>query len=103
MPALVDRLPTIMIEVRELLREEWPDYAEFLDVEQDEVVMAAKAFMEVLIEIAESPAGAFPHGTEFGPQVELFEEIGRMEWQEGRDLTTLLSAYQLGARVAWHS
>jgi hypothetical protein len=101
-PALVDRLPAIMIEVRELLREEWPDYAEFLDVEQDEVVMAAKAFMEVLIEIAESPAGAFPHGTELGPQVELFEEIGRMEWQEGRDLTTLLSAYQLGARVAWH-
>lgn len=101
-PALVDRLPTIMIEVRELLREEWPDYAEFLDAEQDEVVMAAKAFMEVLIEIAESPAGASPHGTEFGPQVELFEEIGRMEWQEGRELTTLLSAYQLGARVAWH-
>jgi hypothetical protein len=101
-PALVERLPSILTEVQGLLREEWPDYAEFLAHEQDEVTMAAKAFMEVLIEIAESPAGAFPGGTDFGPQVELFEEIGRMEWQEGRDLTTLLSAYQLGARVAWH-
>ncbi|MFD0744957.1 hypothetical protein ACFQ1L_26430 [Phytohabitans flavus] len=32
----------------------------------------------------------------------LFEEIGRAQWREGRDLSALLSAYQLGARVAWH-
>ena len=31
----------------------------------------------------------------------MFEEIGRLQWQEGKDLTTLLAAYQLGARVAW--
>lgn len=101
-PALVERLPAILVEVQELLREEWPDYAEFLAHEQDEVTVAAKAFMEVLIEIADSPAGSSPTGTDFGPQVELFEEIGRTQWQDGMDLTTLLSAYQLGARVAWH-
>ncbi|HKE66297.1 MAG TPA: helix-turn-helix domain-containing protein [Micromonosporaceae bacterium] len=101
-PALVDRLPAILTEVRELMADEWPDYAEFLRHEQDDVVQAAKAFMEVLIEIAESDVGAFPRGPEPGPQVELFEEIGRIQWREGRDLTTLLSAYQLGARVAWH-
>jgi hypothetical protein len=32
----------------------------------------------------------------------LFEEIGRAQWQLGRELTSLLSAYQIGARVAWH-
>ena len=101
-PALVERLPAILTEVRELMADEWPDYADFLAHEQDEVVLAAKAFMEVLVEIAESDIGAFPRGMEPGPQVELFEEIGRIQWQEGRDLTTLLSAYQLGARVAWH-
>jgi len=34
--------------------------------------------------------------------VTLFEEIGRIQWREGRELSTLLSAYQVGARVAWH-
>jgi hypothetical protein len=100
-PALVDRLPAILTEVRELMADEWPDYADFLAHEQDDVALAAKAFMEVLVEIAESDVEAFPRDAEFGP-VDLFEEIGRIEWREGRDLTTLLSAYQLGARVAWH-
>jgi hypothetical protein len=101
-PTLVDRLPHILTEVRELLTEEWPDYAEFLAHEQDEVAVAAKAFMQYLIEIAERPEGAFARGIESGPQVALFEEIGRIQWREGRDLTTLLGAYQVGARVAWH-
>jgi hypothetical protein len=34
---------------------------------------------------------------------ELFEEIGRIQWRQGRDLTALLAAYQVGARVFWHS
>src|SRR5262245_50532988 len=46
-PTLVDRLPAILTEVRELMADEWPDYAEFLRHEQDDVVQAAKAFMEV--------------------------------------------------------
>jgi len=104
-PTLVDRLPYILTEVRDLLSEEWPDYAEFLAHEQAEVAVAAKAFMGYLIEIAEQPPGALQRGVEdrvAGPQVALFEEIGRIQWREGRDLTTLLSAYQVGARVAWH-
>lgn len=101
-PALVERLPAILTEVRELLVDDWPDYAEFLAHEQDEVALAARAFMEVLVEIATSDADQFARDTESGPQIELFEEIGRIQWREGRELTTLLSAYQLGARVAWH-
>lgn len=99
-PRMVDRLPHILAEVRELLTEDWPDYAEFLAHEQDEVAIAATAFMRHLIEIAEQPETSFAR-IEAGPQVALFEEIGRIQWREGRDLTTLLGAYQVGARVAW--
>jgi hypothetical protein len=35
------------------------------------------------------------------PELEAFEEVGRLEWREGRSLGTLLSAYRAGARVAW--
>ncbi|WP_345635263.1 PucR family transcriptional regulator [Rugosimonospora acidiphila] len=103
-PALVERLPRLLGEVRELLTEEWPDYARFLADEQDEVAVAAEAFMHWLVEIAEQglTQPAEDAGPEAGAQVALFEEIGRIQWREGRDLTTLLSAYQVGARVAWH-
>lgn len=103
-PALVDRLPRLLGEVRELLTEEWPDYARFLADEQDEVAVAAETFMHWLVEIAEQGLAEPAHdaGPDAGAQVALFEEIGRIQWREGRDLTTLLSAYQVGARVAWH-
>jgi hypothetical protein len=103
-PALVDRLPRLLGEVRDLLTEEWPDYAQFLAAEQDEVTVAAEAFMHWLVEIAERGLSGPSHrtGPEAGAQMALFEEIGRIQWREGRDLSTLLSAYQVGARVAWH-
>jgi PucR-like helix-turn-helix protein len=100
-PALDDRLPQILSEVREQFSTELPDYAEFLAHDQDEVTIAAKAFLRWLVEMAEHPAESLANG-EQGPQAALFEEIGREQWREGRDLTTLLSAYQVGARVAWH-
>ncbi|HEY1484938.1 MAG TPA: helix-turn-helix domain-containing protein [Micromonosporaceae bacterium] len=85
--------------MREQFSKELPDYAEFLDQDQDEVAIAAKAFLRWLVEMAEHPPTV---GEEPAPQVALFEEIGRDQWREGRDLTALLSAYQVGARVAWH-
>ena len=96
------RLPRILDEVQQRFGAEWPDYADFLSREQDEVRAAAREFLRQLIEIVEQPDGAptGPHDT--SPQTLLFEEIGRVQWREGRDLTTLLSAYQVGARVAWH-
>jgi hypothetical protein len=103
-PKLVERLPHLLAEVGRLLRDEWPDYAEFLAEEHDEVSVAAEAFMHWLVQIAEQGRSEMPRetGEEHGAQMALFEEIGRMEWREGRDLSTLLSAYQVGARVAWH-
>jgi len=98
-PALDARLPQILSEVRDQFASVWPDYAEFLSEEQDEVTFAAKAFLQWLVEIAENPPDP---DDDTSPQSALFEEIGRAQWREGRDLTTLLSAYQVGARVAWH-
>jgi PucR C-terminal helix-turn-helix domain len=100
-PALVQRLPSLLNEVRELLSDEWPDYAKFLADEQDEVTVAAEAFMRWLVDIAQQGLANDPV-PQPGPQVALFEEIGRIQWREGRDVSTLLSAYQVGARVAWH-
>lgn len=102
MSALDERLPEILIEVREQFRAEWPDYAEFLTHEQDEVAAAAKEFLRCLVDIVVHPEDSSPGNAYAVPQSILFEEIGRIQWREGRDLTTLLSAYQMGARVAWH-
>jgi hypothetical protein len=103
-PALLGRLPRLLDEVRRQLAAEWPDYAEFLAEEHAEVAEAAKGFMRWLVEFAEvylsePPGDLIP--TPSTP-VALFEEIGRVQWREGRELSTLLSAYQVGARVAWH-
>src|SRR5262245_58567303 len=100
-PALVQRLPHLLNEVRDLLAEDWPDYAKFLDEEQAEVAVAAEVFLRGLVDIAQQGLANDPV-PQAGPQVALFEEIGRIQWREGRDVSTLLSAYQVGARVAWH-
>jgi hypothetical protein len=101
-PALEARLPQILDEVREHFRADWPDYADFLSHEQDEVVAAASAFLHRLIELVEQAGDLRASETPPSPESPLFEEIGREQWREGRELTTLLSAYQVGARVAWH-
>ena len=101
-PALHEHLPDILAEVRERLRSGWPDYAEFLDHEQGEVTTAARAFLTWLVETADGRDEAVTAEADLAPHGALFEEIGRLQWEEGRELTSLLSAYQLGARVAWH-
>ena len=103
-PALIERLPHLLDEVRRLLSTDWPDYARFLAEQQPEVEAAAEGFIRWLVEFAEEylsepPGELIPTPT---TPAALFEEIGRVQWREGRDLSTLLSAYQVGARVAWH-
>jgi hypothetical protein len=103
-PALVERVPHLLGEVTRLLAAEWPDYAQFLAEEHDEVSVAAEAFLHDLVRTAKQDLSELPRDPvpEPGAQRALFEEIGRIQWREGRDLSTLLSAYQVGARVAWH-
>ena len=54
-PVLHAQLPAILTEVREQFRGDWPEYAEFLDDEQDEVTTAARAFLTWLVELADHP------------------------------------------------
>lgn len=102
--ALLARVPAVLEEVSTALLTEWPDYARFVDANRTEVAVAAHHALHRLVavssEIAADPevTGEYPSG--FGEQ-ELFEEIGRTQWREGRDVSTLLSAFQLGARVFW--
>lgn len=95
-PALSDRLPVLLAEVRSALRDEWPDYAGFLVEHDSEVGVAADAALRRLVMLAAA------HRIEEGVDTDLFEEIGRIQWREGRDLSALLAAFQVGARVCWH-
>jgi hypothetical protein len=99
-PALNDHLPAILSEVREHFRSDWPDYAEYLAHEQGEVTAAVRAFLTSLVEVAEQPGGAAGDG-DAAPHIPLFEGIGRLQFRENRDLSSLLAAYQVGGRVAW--
>ncbi|WP_344412627.1 helix-turn-helix domain-containing protein [Pseudonocardia ailaonensis] len=101
--ALLARVPAVLEEVSAALLSEWPDYARFLDANRAEVAVAADHALHQLVAAGSGAqdsglVGAFPPG--FGEE-ELFEEIGRAQWREGRDVSTLLSAFQLGARVFW--
>ncbi|WP_033289579.1 PucR family transcriptional regulator [Amycolatopsis jejuensis] len=94
------RLPAILNEVRDQLVEDHPDYAEFLTEELADIVTASAGFVRRLIDVAAEPDERLP---EFGSGVEqvVFEEIGRTQYRQGRRVTSLLSAYRVGARVAW--
>ncbi len=96
---LHDQLPAILTEVREQFRADWPDYAEFLNHEQGEVTTAARAFLTWLVELADHTGAAAD--LEAAPHIALFESIGRLQVREGRELSSVLSAYQVGGRVAW--
>ncbi|QRP43394.1 CdaR family transcriptional regulator [Amycolatopsis sp. FDAARGOS 1241] len=94
------RMPAILNEVRDQLVEQHPDYAAFLTKELAEIVTASTGFVRRLINLAEEPDEDLP---ELGSGVEqvVFEEIGRTQFRQGRRVTSLLSAYRVGARVAW--
>ncbi|TVT09581.1 PucR family transcriptional regulator [Amycolatopsis bartoniae] len=104
--ATAERLPRMLDDVTRLLSHDWPDYADFIVTERDEVLVSANMFLHRLMKMAkwditELPGVSDPPPEQLSEQP-LFEEIGRAQWQQGRDLTSLLSAYQIGARVAWH-
>jgi hypothetical protein len=102
-PTLTAELPSILDEVVALLHAEWPDYAAFLAEDTEDILRTAEVALLHLITIAEQvprgePVASGAVGLAESP---LFEEVGRVEWREGRSLGTLLSAYRAGARVAW--
>jgi len=99
LPGLMDELPDVLDEVVGLLREEWPDYAAFLADDPAGVTETAQAALRRLVALAEGALASA--GQPSVDEGELFEELGRIEWREGRPLSSLQSAYRTGARVAW--
>jgi PucR-like helix-turn-helix protein len=99
-PSLGDHLPAILSDVREQFRSQWPEYADFLAHEEAEVTTAAEAFLTRLVQLA-GVREASGDAAEAPAHIALFEGIGRLQCREGKDLSTLLAAYQVGGRVAW--
>jgi hypothetical protein len=103
LPMLTAELPLMVDEVVELLMDEWPDYAKFVAEDPDDSLRIAEIALLRLVKIAErlahdrTPAPAFEDIAEY----QAFEEVGRLEWRDGRSLASLMSAYRAGARVAW--
>jgi hypothetical protein len=96
LPALSARLPRLLDDVQDALIADAPDYARFLRENRAEVMMSADPALNRIVTMAgPGPAGDLDEG-------DLFEEIGRIQWRQGRDLGVLLTAYQTGARVCWH-
>ncbi|HWB65478.1 MAG TPA: helix-turn-helix domain-containing protein [Mycobacteriales bacterium] len=103
LPTLTERLPQIITEVVELLSEEWPDYAAFLAADPEESFRIAELAIQHLVALAEQAPRRRPLAAPATAVTTdaLFEEVGRIEWREGRALDSLLSAYRAGGRVTW--
>ena len=92
LPTLVEDLPQVIEEVVGLLRDEWPDYASFLADDPAGVTETAEAALHRLVALAQGPDSATRSAKVSAGEGELFEELGRIEWREGRSLSSLLSA-----------
>ncbi|MFI1916602.1 PucR family transcriptional regulator [Nocardia sp. NPDC020380] len=91
-------MPHLLDEVRDLLVHEWPEFAQFLDENHPEVDDAGVLFVHRLLDMAEHARG---RGREHTQARMMFEQIGRQQFQDGSELSDLLSAYQVGAKAAW--
>jgi hypothetical protein len=100
---LITRLPELLDTVQQGLAAS-PGHASFLAANRQEVArLAAEAITRLIgwVERRVEGGGREPRLELPGVQTELFEVIGRVQCREGRDLASLLSAYQLGAHAAW--
>jgi hypothetical protein len=100
-PAIVDRLPDILAEVGELLAEQQPDYAGFLAGDFEEILDASEGLITRLVGLAQRDPTTIAPQLASGIELALFEEIGRIHYQQRREINPLLAAYRTGAAVAW--
>ncbi|MGN6251931.1 MAG: PucR family transcriptional regulator [Marmoricola sp.] len=101
---IIARLPDLLEEVRDRLADRWPEYADFLATDEQGVVEAARLFVHRLVEITDDPPQrAYDDSPQPGDETAhlVFEQIGRQQLLDGVELTRLLTAFQLGARIAW--
>ncbi|WP_243418173.1 PucR family transcriptional regulator [Actinomycetospora cinnamomea] len=94
--AIERRVPELLAEAREALACRVPDYARFLVEHEQEVTAGVLAVLGRVLSRAQDGEA------ERAEEREFFEELGRSQWREGRDLPDLLAVYQIGVRVFWH-
>jgi hypothetical protein len=92
------------IRVHELVAaivEQQPDYAGFLAGDFEEVFRASRGFIARLVRAAARDSSTTAPRLVSGIEQALFEEIGRIHYQQRREIGPLLGAYRAGAAVAW--
>jgi hypothetical protein len=103
--SLMARLPQLLAEVAEGLRDDWPDYASVLHSDAERVADAGALFIRRLVEMSEPTLSGGAQGRRAGDETVrlVFEQIGYQQMQAGNDLTRLLTAFQLAGRVTWRN
>lgn len=93
--ALRPALPALATEIIGAVRAGVPDYARPIEgpFGTGLRIGVEHALREFVAEIERGEAG---------PRPSTYVNLGRGEWRAGRTLDALLSAYRLGARIAWH-
>jgi hypothetical protein len=100
--ALVAGLPDALDEIAVLFRDKWPAFARFLDEERGEVLGAVEGPMLELVARAEAGERVDQLAEPLPELVTLlFTEVGAAQYREGRQLSDLLAAYRMAARVGW--
>jgi PucR-like helix-turn-helix protein len=96
-------IPDLLAEVSDLLRSRSPDFATYIDENSPSVADVAMLFVQRLVETARRALVNLDNSPrEAEPALKrAFEEVGRLQWAVGRDVSELLSAYRDGARIAW--
>ena len=104
MDDLATRMPDVLDEVAAVLGESWAGYANFLTEHRDEVHAAALAALPQLTAATDHALHEPARAPDWQDDVALalFEEIGAAECRAGIGLTSLLGAFQAGARTTWH-
>jgi hypothetical protein len=97
------RFPEIMSAVADELEVLWPACLAFASERGTQLAGAADAVVPRLLATVSGDALQHPAvSPELDPLlVAMFDQLGRAQFQQGRDLNGILTAYQAGARVAW--
>jgi PucR C-terminal helix-turn-helix domain len=103
-PSLVESMPELLDELEKDFGDLAAGYSTFLAERRDVVLAAAEAAVRSLVQVADQILSGNERAVHlWESEVDrcLFAEIGRIQSQDGVPVATLLSAYQIGARVTW--
>ncbi|WP_158607680.1 PucR family transcriptional regulator [Flexivirga caeni] len=97
------RFPEVMAEVADELAVLWPACLAFVAARGTSLEEAADQVVPRLMAgLSGDPLEHAVVSPDLDPLlVEMFDQLGRAQFQQGRDLNGILTAYQAGARIAW--